>query len=159
MIEMCAPLAVLPAAARDATTEILRALGEQRAPYERTLLSIGLRDMHLPMGGEVSVPISADVDPRPLRWECALRIEAENHQELFPRFEGTLTVTPNGHDACELWLQGSYRPPLGVIGASLNASLLRGAAEASLRAFLDWLAGEVRRCVAEPEPHAGSTGK
>jgi hypothetical protein len=147
MVEMYVALELEPTAARDATTEILRALGEQREPYERALLSVGLRNVHLPMDGAITVPVAASVDPRPLRWECAIHIEAENHQEFFPTFEGTLTVTPNGHDACELWLQGSYTPPMGTFGATLNATVLRGAAESSLRAFLDWLAHEVRSAV------------
>jgi hypothetical protein len=151
LVELYVPLELPPTAARDATTEILRALGDREAPYERAMLSVGLREMRVPLDGTISVPIDAHVEARPLRWECALRIQAEDHQEFFPTFEGTITVTPNGRDACELWLQGNYVPPMGAMGASINASVLRGAAEASLRSFLRWLGEEVQRKVDEGE--------
>jgi hypothetical protein len=150
-IEIYAPLAIAPAAARNAVTSILEAIANHTPPYERVAISLGLADLHLPVQGMIAVPVHAEIKARPLRWECRIAMEAETNQNLFPKFEGTITVTPSGQDASELWLQGSYRPPLGVLGAGIDASLLHGTAERSLRRFLDWLAGDVRAHVQRAE--------
>ncbi|MDE2483289.1 MAG: hypothetical protein KGN02_14015 [bacterium] len=150
-IELYVPLHVSAAAARDIAMQVLDAVAKRRAPYEHVMLTAGLRELHVPMSGVVSVPVNASVDPHPLRWECGIVLEAENNRTLFPRFDGTITVTPNGTAEAELWMQGAYEPPLGAIGAGADAALLHGAAEGSLRAFLTWLASEVRRLVEERE--------
>jgi hypothetical protein len=143
-VEMYVSIPLAPTPARDAMIAILDAIGRREPPYERVALTLGLSDLHLPIEGSVSIPIEAGVEAQPLRWECRIEIEAEQNRELFPHFEGTLTVTPNGRGACELRLQGSYDPPLGLLGKGLDATVLRGAAERALRRFLEWLATEIR---------------
>ena len=150
-IEIYAPMHLPAKLARDAAVGILEDIGARRAPYEHVTLSMGLRDVHLPLDGAISVPVSAAVEARPMRWECRLQLEAEHNRQLFPRFDGTLTVTPNGPDESELWLQGGYEPPLGALGAGTDTAMLHGAAEHSLQTFLTWLATEVTRTVRERE--------
>ncbi len=150
-IEIYAPMHLPATLARDAALGILESIAARRAPYEHVTLSMGLRDVHLPLDGAISVPVSAAVEARPMRWECRLQLEAEHNRQLFPRFDGTLTVTPNGNDESELWLQGSYEPPLGALGAGTDTTVLHGAAERSLQTFLTWVANEVVRIVGEHE--------
>lgn len=146
-VETSVTLRLEPTAVRDAAAQIFQAIAEQDPPYDRLSLSVGLRDLHFPLEGEIRVPIQAYVENRPLRWESHLDIKAVNNSAFFPKFQGTLTVTPVGDDACEIWLQGTYEPPVGPFGAGIDAILLHGAAKASLQKFLEWLAGEIQEQV------------
>lgn len=150
-IEIYVPLKLPPVAARAATMHVMRAIGAHEAPYEKLSLSVRLRDLAMPGEGELQVPVQAHVESRLQEWECRLVITAAADQRFFPRFEGDLTVTPDGRSECELWLQGHYDPPMGALGRGINVTLLRGAAERSLRTFLEWLAAEVGKTAVESE--------
>jgi hypothetical protein len=71
-----------------------------------------------------------------LRWE-ATGIAGD----LFPVLDGDLTLTPAGPDAARLELAGVYRPPLGWLGARLDAAGLHKVADASFGTFLRSVAG------------------
>lgn len=150
-IEMFVPLKLPPVAAREGTMHVMRAIGAHEPPYENLSLSLRLRDLAMPGEGELHVPVQAHVVSRPQEWECRVTISAAQDQRFFPTFEGVLTVTPDGRSECELWLQGHYEPPMGALGRGINVTLLRGAAKRSLRTFLEWLAAEVVKAVAESE--------
>ncbi len=150
-LELHVSVALPAAAVRDAAMRILKAIGERSAPYDHVTMSLGLRDLQIPIDADVSVPIRVGVEPRPLRWEADVEIAAANNQRFFPRFHGMLTVTPNGHNACELWLQGSYDLPMGLLGTNIDATILRGNAQTSLQRFLEWLSAEIARNVVETE--------
>jgi hypothetical protein len=55
---------------------------------------------------------------------------------LFPVLDADITVTPHAEDAVILRLDGSYRPPLGALGAGVDRALLHRAAVSTVRAFL-----------------------
>lgn len=150
-VEIHAALNVPPVAARDALMRVMQAVATQSPPYDHLALSLGLRDLHVPIEASLTVPVHATVDLAPLRWECRLDIAALRSQKLFPRFHGTISVTPNGQQACELWLQGSYDPPLGALGAAIDATIFHGAAKDSLSELLAWLVDEITRSVTESE--------
>lgn len=147
-IELYVSLELPPVTVRDAVMKVMHAVGEREGRYRDLTLSIELK---IPGGGHVSVPIEADIVNRPGRWECAVHIAAAKSEKFFPTFDGTLSVTPDGGREAELWLQGSYVPPGGALGKGLDATLLRGVAEDSLREFLSWLADEVKMTVANTE--------
>lgn len=147
-IEMHVALAFPPVSVRDAAMHVMRAVGAHEAPYRDLTLSIELSALG---GGHVSVPIDAHIVNRPDRWECGIHIAAAQRKNAFPTFDGTLSVTPDGGKEAELWLQGSYVAPGGALGKGLDATLLHGLAERSLREFLSWLAGEVTRAVSQSE--------
>ncbi len=153
-VEILVPLQLPAAEARDEALRVLEGVAKGTHPYEHVMLTMGMRDLHIPLEGVLSVPVAASVEPRPMRWECRLQLEAEHNRQLFPRFDGTLTITPNGAHESELWLQGSYEPPLGAFGIGADATLLHGAAENSLRGFLTWLGAEVTRLVETHERDA-----
>jgi hypothetical protein len=157
-VETYVSIPLPPPAARDAMIAILDAIGKHQSPFDQVALSVGLSDLHIPIEGTLSVPIDAEIETRPLRWEASIEIEAQNNEHLFPKFEGTLSVTPDGHDTCELWLQGTYMPPLGALGAGIDATVLQGAAQSALRRFVDWLAMQIRERVEKDErDHARRT--
>ncbi len=150
-VEIYASLSVPGEPARDAAIEILRAMTERQPPYDRVALVLGLQELRFPIDATLSVPVEAHAVPRPMRWECELEIGAADNERFFPRFAGTVTITPVGADKSEIWLQGAYEPPLGKLGANIDMTILRGAASASLRRFVDWLAGEATKRVQERE--------
>ena len=140
-IELYVSLDLPPVTVRDAAMNVTRAVGEQEPRYANLALSA---ELNVPGRGHVSVPIDAKITNRPGRWEAAVRITAAKSENFFPTFDGTLSVTPDGGNNAELWLQGTYVPPGGVLGKGLDATIFRGLAEKSLRDFLNWFAAQVR---------------
>lgn len=45
-----------------------------------------------------------------------VEIEWDPHSKLLPRFNGIISVAPEGNDACRLILSGVYDPPMGWLG-------------------------------------------
>ena len=72
----------------------------------------------------------------PIWWEDA------EHPLLFPTFDGGLEVRAEG-DGTELRLVGSYEPPLGPFGRFADGLAGHRVVLASLRTFLDGLAGRL----------------
>jgi hypothetical protein len=71
-----------------------------------------------------------DVMTLALRWEATGVTGA-----LFPVLDADITLTPAGHQAT-LALAGSYRAPLGGLGAGLDKAILNRVATATIRALL-----------------------
>lgn len=55
---------------------------------------------------------------------------------LFPVLDADITVRKSGDDTTMLTLIGSYRPPLGAFGATLDKAVLHQVAAATIRALL-----------------------
>jgi len=142
-IEISRPMRVPGPLALGAMLEILRSLSRHEVPYEREALSLGFEQIRLPAAGEIAVPVSIDAQAQPQRYECELTIAATATAALFPTFSGSLSVSPMRDSGSELWLQGSYAVPLGIVGEFVDATFLRGAADASLDRFVAWLAAEI----------------
>lgn len=66
-----------------------------------------------------------------LRWE-ATGITAG----LFPVLDGDFTLSPADRHTTRLTLVGVYRPPIGRLGAALDALVLHKVAEATVRSLL-----------------------
>jgi hypothetical protein len=152
-IELHTSLDVPAALARKELLHIMSAMHDRKPPYEDAALHVGLHDLRLPVPGEIAVPIEASVQGRPFQYACTLKIEAANGQHLFPKFVGNVNVSALGESASELWLQGRYEVPLGGIGAAIDATLLNGAAERSLSAFLDMLSNAIVDTVKGEQEH------
>jgi len=56
---------------------------------------------------------------------------------LFPVLDADITLTPLAESATALSLAGSYRPPLGKVGAVLDRVVLRRVAVATIRGFVE----------------------
>lgn len=138
-IELHVQLPLAFAAARESLQRVVHEISQ--ASEGRTL-AVYLRDLHVAVQGEISVPVAMEVAEHPSRFESAISIRAVSNQRYFPTFEGTLSVTPVGTQS-ELWMQGTYRPPFGFVGAVLDRTVLRNAARRSLQAFLQHVAEDI----------------
>ena len=65
-----------------------------------------------------------------LRWETTGTTGA-----LLPILDADITLTRAGEQATVLAVSGSYRPPLGSLGAGLDRAIMHLVAEATIRAF------------------------
>jgi hypothetical protein len=95
-----------------------------------------------------------DVMTLALRWEATGVTGA-----LFPVLDADITLTPAGHQATRLVLAGSYRAPLGGLGAGLDKAILNRVAMATIRALLrnvaDSLASPGMTAARQAEPASG----
>jgi len=80
-----------------------------------------------------------------LRWEVR-----GSGGRLFPVLDADLTLAPAGENKASLALAGTYRPPLGSLGAELDRMLLHRVAEATIRNFLERVAQALARPTADP---------
>lgn len=151
-IELYEPIAIAPIAANESLMRVMHALGTATSSPHRLTLAVQLADLHVRVGGEVSMPTALHVVDRPSRFEFGLSIRAASNEGIFPTFDGTLSLSPVGRNAVELWLQGSYAPPFGAIGELLDRTVLRHAAERSLTSFLRRIADDL---VADAKVHYG----
>ncbi len=71
---------------------------------------------------------------------------------LFPALDADITLTSAGEHATLLTVAGAYRPPLGILGAALDRTVLHRVAAATVRAFIN----RVADAIAHPASMAGS---
>lgn len=78
-------------------------------------------------------PLMEDEDALvlPVWWEDA------EHPRLFPTFDGGIELRPDGDDATEVRLVGSYEPPLGTLGRFADGLAGHKVVVASLEALLE----------------------
>ena len=69
---------------------------------------------------------------------------------LFPVLDADLTLAPAGQNAASLRLDGTYRPPLGSLGAELDRLLLYRVAEATIHNFLERVAAALAQSTTAP---------
>lgn len=67
----------------------------------------------------------------PLYWE------AVGTPGLFPKMTGDLVLAPVGSNLTQVKLRGSYEPPLGAAGKTLDRYVFHRFAEASVKDFVD----------------------
>lgn len=138
-VEMYVCLDLPSASVRSSLFAVIAELREHAEPYKQLEFAF-------------KMPMVVEIGERPERWECELHLRAARAQRFFPTFDGTLSVTPLGENACELWLQGSYTPPGGRAGKLLDDIALHGIAERSLRRFVEEIAAGLKREVAKGPP-------
>jgi hypothetical protein len=64
---------------------------------------------------------------------------------LFPVLDADITISPAGDDRTRLRLDGSYRPPLGAVGAGLDRAVMRRVAAATIRSFMTGMSSALAR--------------
>jgi hypothetical protein len=62
---------------------------------------------------------------------------------LFPALDANIVLTADGGQASVLRLEGAYRPPLGALGARLDAVIMNRIATATIRGFTDRIADAI----------------
>lgn len=78
-----------------------------------------------------------------------LQWEAVHSAHLFPMMRATLAVYPLTADETQLDLSGNYKPPLGALGAALDAIAGHRIAEASVHRFVDEVARHLRESLTQ----------
>jgi hypothetical protein len=82
-----------------------------------------------------------------LRWEAVGVTGA-----LFPVLDADIVLTADG-ERTRVCLTGTYRPPLGALGAGLDRLLLRKVASATIAAFLTGLCGALLSAAGPARAH------
>lgn len=70
-----------------------------------------------------------------LRWEAAGAAGG-----LFPVLDANISISPARDDGARLALAGSYRPPLGRLGAGVDRAIMHRVAAATMRCLLQSVA-------------------
>jgi hypothetical protein len=78
-----------------------------------------------------------------------LEWEAANLPRLFPLMQGELSVYPLTGTETQLDFSGTYEPPLGAVGKTMNAIAGHRIAEVSVHRFVSDVAGYLRRALAK----------
>jgi hypothetical protein len=89
----------------------------------------------------------------PLRWEATGPDGA-----MFPALDANVTLTETGEQATVMRLDGTYRPPLGALGAGLDAAIMRRVANATIRSFLTRIAIVIAQPSHAAKPEPGTEG-
>lgn len=131
-MRVCAAVNAPAAFARQAVETILSEFAQEPG---RASLALNVRQLHLPFQATITVPIEARVSPGQAATEWQLHIEAARNPELYPKFDGVLSLCDQGFGS-QLQLDGDYTAPFGAVGRAIDATLLRGAARASLERFV-----------------------
>jgi hypothetical protein len=92
------------------------------------------------LGASVSAPIRVTLSEGNSRYELEIAIEPSTNERFFPHFHGVIALLHTLADTCELRLDGKYSVPLGGIGKTIDATILRDVARASLKRFVEQLA-------------------
>jgi hypothetical protein len=95
------------------------------------------------LGVSVSAPIKVTLSKGNSRYELEIAIEPSTNERFFPHFHGVIALLHNLADTCDLRLDGKYSVPLGGIGKTIDATLLRDVARASLKRFIEHLAENI----------------
>lgn len=74
----------------------------------------------------------------PLSWR------ATGPSALFPAFEGELELGALGPECTQLVINVNYRPPLGMVGLTVDRLVLHRLAEATIKDFLDRVSDSLR---------------
>ena len=142
-VEIFRPLRSPGNLALTAMYEILDAIAHEEPPYEKVRLSVGFDQIRLPAGWRLTAPVDIEAQDNRFRAESVVHVAASMARGIFPRFEGTLSISPLGDGESDLWLRGNYTVPGGAAGNAIDATVLRGAAARSLRDFITWLAARI----------------
>jgi hypothetical protein len=97
---------------------------------------------------DVAVKVTSVEPERPTPLGPATRIhltwEASKRPELFPTMEATLDVYALAPAETQVDFSGRYTPPLGVVGAALDALVGHRLAEAGVHRFVEDVAERLR---------------
>jgi hypothetical protein len=91
----------------------------------------------------MSVPVCLELSEERSATSVPLAIAARAHTDWFPAFHGEVRSEEQGPLASRLRLIGDYDVPLGALGIIANRRVLGGAAQHSLRAFVERLRADV----------------
>lgn len=106
-------------------------------------LALNLDELRTPFEALISVPVHMRFEAGDGRNQWRLQIRAASTPHLYPTFDGCLTLLDASSSGSELRLEGQYVAPFGKVGRVIDAALLQGIAQSSLRRFLRDIANRV----------------
>jgi hypothetical protein len=93
-----------------------------------------------PLGPRLGRPVTIQVG-QPVRFpsmtSMPLTWEPVGLDGVLPRLEANIELGALGEDRTQLAISARYRPPLGVVGQTIDRVLLHRVAEATVKDFLD----------------------
>jgi hypothetical protein len=98
-----------------------------------------------PVHDTMSSPLGYEVAEFPLEWTST------KNPSLFPHMKAKLSVYPLSSTETQLELEGTYDPPLGVLGDAIDAVVGKRIAEATVLRFLQDVAAQLRTRLATPK--------
>ena len=110
--------------------------GEAQRRGDHLLTEVGVGPLGPRLGRRVTIQIGQPVrfpsmTSLPLTWEP---IELEG---MLPRLDANIELGALGEGRTQLAISARYRPPLGLVGRTVDRVLLHRVAEATLKDFLD----------------------
>jgi hypothetical protein len=139
-VEMAHPMPELERALLQAPSSWLPSLAESADERgQRLLVEVGfpvdnyriVKRVSMTMGEAVRSPSRTWI---PVSWK------ATGASGLFPILDGDLEIAGLGTACTQLAFSAQYRPPLGLIGRTVDRTLLSRVAEASVKDFVDRIA-------------------
>lgn len=97
-----------------------------------------------------SIPSSAST-------KLTLEWEASKMPRFFPLMRGELSMYPLTSTETQLDFSGTYEPPFGALGKTMNSMVGHRIAEASVHQFVADVANYLRRFLTEAKPEKGAT--
>jgi hypothetical protein len=110
--------------------------GEAQRRGDHLLTEVGVGPLGPRLGRRVTIQVGQPVrfpsmTSLPLAWEPV------GLEEVLPRLEANIELGFLGEDRTQLAISARSRPPLGVLGRSVDRVLLHRVAEATVKDFLD----------------------
>jgi hypothetical protein len=110
--------------------------GEAQRRGDHLLTEIGVGPLGPKLGRRVTIQVGQPVrfpsmTLLPVTWE-PIGLEG-----MLPRLDANIEVGSLGEDRTQVAISARYRPPLGVLGRTVDRVLLHRVAEATLKDFLD----------------------
>lgn len=101
--------------------------------------SVGVRIGGVPVSKRVVVTLGEPVQTTtwtviPLEWKATFP------EHLFPRMTGRIELAPVDKAVTRLTVSGMYEPPLGKVGRGLNATVMEGVADATVKELAESIA-------------------
>ncbi len=144
-VEVALPAAVLEAVLVRDPERWIPALAVQADEHARHLMiEVGFPVDHHRVGKRVQLDLGEPVHTQARTW-LPLSWRATGAPGLFPALEGELEVAALGREMTQVGLSARYKPPFGLLGQSLDRVMLHRVAEATVRDFVQRVAGELER--------------
>jgi hypothetical protein len=148
-VELTTEVRAAAPAVRGVLRPVLQVLSERSDEGELSLAvrlaprdGAAIADVTVPVALTVGKTVGAD-EPIPLE------VKAHGPGALFPAFSGSIEAHEEGPASSAVVLRGTYEPPLGLIGAAIDATVMHGTARASLSSLLERIASAVNARLGE----------
>lgn len=102
----------------------------------RLLSELGLKMGPRRIGKRIELKISEPLRSPGLTL-FSMRWQAASEAGFFPALEGQMEIAALGGSSTQLGLSGTYRPPLGIVGAIADRALLHRVAEVTVKDFIE----------------------